>query len=152
MGRNRLGLAPTCVKGLPSDATFIGSYSDDARAQGYLIFHHSSFDQVPASEELPEFVPQFRSDNYIAPFDGLRIEFVSAGQVIIHRQHDLVQAQWVRPSPMDTFETDDGHQFHVPIKAVEDQIIFDSADVSLQDRVRFVRDINRPASGKTPQT
>ena len=44
-----------CIKGIPSDAKLVSSFTDHQRQVGYLVYSHYTFDKVPHGEELPEF-------------------------------------------------------------------------------------------------
>ena len=43
----------TCTKGIPADAVEVYSFTDMARGEGYLVFSHPSFDEVPEGELVP---------------------------------------------------------------------------------------------------
>lgn len=44
-----------CIRGIPSDAFCVGSFTNEMRQDGYLVFSHPSFEIVPEGQELPVF-------------------------------------------------------------------------------------------------
>jgi hypothetical protein len=41
------------TKGIPPDAVFLYSYTDDRAAQSFFVFEHPSFDAVELGSEIP---------------------------------------------------------------------------------------------------
>lgn len=152
MFSDRVGLAPICEQGLPADASFVGSYTDNATSCGYLVFHHSSFAPVALGAELPEFTPRFRQQPWITPFEGLMIEFPAAGEVVVRRRPDVVDATYTKPDPSqftEEFHTEDGSRYVAQMQQYEDYLTFSSKTISLQDRVRYVRDSARVSTDES---
>lgn len=45
--------AARTTRGIPQDAVFLYSYTDDRRAETYLVFEHPSFAVIPPGSEIP---------------------------------------------------------------------------------------------------
>ena len=50
-----------CIRGIPADAIYHGSFTDEYKGLGYLIFAHESFEEVPYNQHIPEFVVEHQA-------------------------------------------------------------------------------------------
>lgn len=138
---------PVCIKAIPSDAVFIYSYTDDEAQLAYLVFWHENFPLIPQGEEIPEFSPTFQTPTFWRPFDGVRVEMnIEGTELMIYRDPSRATWEYVKPNPSDfsrsvTFE--DGSVSVQQFAPYEDHITLRAKDVSLPERVRYVRDAVR---------
>jgi hypothetical protein len=49
-----------CTDGIPDDAEFVRSYSDDELGVVYLIYHHETFSDIPPGGKVPVIAVEYR--------------------------------------------------------------------------------------------
>jgi hypothetical protein len=54
-----------CIKGIPKDAAFLGSYFDGSSMAGYMYFTHPSFDIVDVGACIPDISVEHRYEPLI---------------------------------------------------------------------------------------
>jgi hypothetical protein len=47
--------------GIPEDAQYIGSTTDERNLTAYLFFSHPSFDEIPEGQAIPDRIPIIRT-------------------------------------------------------------------------------------------
>jgi len=63
----RKGTTTSTTKGLPPDAVFVYSFTDQLYSTAYFVFYHPSFPEVMPGERLPIFTPEMRVEYEAQP-------------------------------------------------------------------------------------